>query len=146
MRNSDTLRKPTIFARRTMGLEGREIAAEPVPVLRPGVRVSGSVSRCGTGSSLTGSTNIGSKRKASHRISIHEAQFDTMKSPAPGRHGSRDSPDLPRFRETSSTGIHNTPRTNSDNLDRIAVNRYEIALCIGGIGRRTAHTPETNTT
>ena len=40
----------------------------------------------------------------------------------------------PRFRETCSTGIHHTPRTNNDNLDRSAVITYEIALCIGGAG------------
>ena len=40
----------------------------------------------------------------------------------------------PRFRETCSTGIHHTPRTNNNNRDRSAVITYEIALCIGGIG------------
>ena len=40
----------------------------------------------------------------------------------------------PRFRETSSTRIHHRPRTNSDSLDRSAVNTYEMALCIGGMG------------
>jgi len=57
----DTLRKPTMFARRATGLVGREIAAEPVPVLRPVVRVSGGISRRSTGSLLSGSTNMGSK-------------------------------------------------------------------------------------
>ena len=89
-------------------------------------------------------------RKASHKISTHEAQFDTMRSPAPGRHDSRDPLDRlvsrvstylrlkvntnPRLRDTCSTRIHHKPRTNNDNLDRSAVRTYEIALCTGGIG------------
>jgi hypothetical protein len=57
----DTLRKPAIFTRRARGLVGCEIAAEPVPVLRPVARVSRCVSCCCTGSLLTGRTNMGSK-------------------------------------------------------------------------------------
>lgn len=88
---------------------GEEMAAEPVPVRRPGVLVIGSeevddfIDRS-TGEE-TGSTNIGLKltsivsgelygvrwgmskwtnRNASQRSSIHEAQFDTITSPALG--------------------------------------------------------------
>jgi hypothetical protein len=60
----DTLRKPTIFARRATGLVGREIAAEPVPVLRPVERAPRGVSRCCTRSLLSGSTNTGSKLRS----------------------------------------------------------------------------------
>jgi len=68
-------------------VEGEEIAADPVPVRRPGVRVKGVDGRdtgCGTSEEDTGSTNMGLNRKASHNISTQDAQFETMISPAFG--------------------------------------------------------------
>ena len=40
----------------------------------------------------------------------------------------------PRLRETCSTGIHHTPKISNANLDSIAVNTYDKALYIGGMG------------
>lgn len=86
-------------------MDGEEMAAEPVPVRRPGFTESGlddwEVAGRSTGSE-TGSRNIGLKlagcqwtavgeaiargayRNASQRSSIHDAQFETITSPALG--------------------------------------------------------------
>lgn len=61
------------------------MAAEPVPVRRPGVAVGveGSDGTL-TGGSATGRTKMGFHRKASQRSSTQDAQFETMRSPALG--------------------------------------------------------------
>jgi len=64
---------------------GEEIAADPVPVRRPGVRVTGlevedSIAGEYRGSHA-GNTNMGSNRNANHRISIQDTQLETIISP-----------------------------------------------------------------
>lgn len=63
------------------------MAAEPVPVLLPGVTLGVPgvrPSAIDVGDWATGSTNVGFHRKASQRSSIHDAQLETMMSPAVG--------------------------------------------------------------
>lgn len=107
----DTSLKPRTLERGVgVRAEGEEIAAEPVPVRRPGVTVIGlellDVAFSVVGGSHTGRTKIGSSLihvqhnsprsesgeqsylKASQSNSTHDAQFETIISPALGRHDS----------------------------------------------------------
>lgn len=121
---------------------GDEIAAEPVPVRRPGVRVTGDEGcigrRARPSEEHIGSIKIGLNLNANHKISIVEAQLQTIRSPALGFHFSGAFAPLPLFRVTSSTGIHGRPSTSNTSLEIMAVSAYVTALCRSGtvLGRR----------
>jgi hypothetical protein len=88
-----------------------DIAADPVPVFRPGVYDidDASLAEDDAGAFATGNTNNGLYRYASQRTSIQEDQFDTIRSPALGFH--LFSEIFPLFRTISSVGTDQNPIT-----------------------------------
>jgi hypothetical protein len=122
--SNDTRRNPRTGLRGIGALAADDNAADPVPVLRPGVLrfdCGDKGAECGGDRvtvSQTGRTKIGSNlkqsmdlirmtqevqgrfyrgayRKASQRISIHDTQLDTMTAPAPGfQHSEEPGPRL----------------------------------------------------
>jgi len=98
----------------------------------------------------TAEKNLSVYQIASHRISIHEAQFDTIRSPALGFHFSATfGPRLqchkvnrqtdgrtthPRFWLNCSVEIPKTPTMKRTNLPRIKVNICSTDWYNGGIG------------
>jgi len=90
MANREATRNPRI-GERVAGdappSPGDDMAAEPVPVRRPGV-VKDELDSCKAlgASEATGMTNIGFQRKARYNTSTQEHQLDTIISPAFGDH------------------------------------------------------------
>jgi len=126
----DALRKPLTGLRLVAErVDGVDMAAEPVPVRRPGVRIDAEPLVEVSIASATGSTNIGLNLNARYTTSTHEIQFETIKSPALGENGSFDGASRPRLRTTCSTGIQTNPRMNNASRHNMEVRIPDTNLC-----------------